>query len=164
VTGATRKKRGPGGAPGRARPPGDGEEGQLTILLVGLIVLVLMVLALGWDASNWLIGRRALNDTADGAAIAAASEIDVTRYYATAGESVTLDRGAVRDTAVDFVTTSGIEGVKATADVDVGPDGRPRVTVEATAPANSFFVHLLGFVPPRMEARATASAERSAAG
>jgi uncharacterized membrane protein len=166
MTGATRRSEGPEDArpAAHAHRRLEDEDGQLTILLVGLIVLVLMVLALGWDASNWLIGRRALNDTADGAAIAAASEIDVGRYYATAGESVAFDRGAVRDTAVDFVTTSGIEGVKATADVDVGPDGRPRVTVAATAPANSFFVHLLGFVPPRMEARATASAERSAAG
>ena len=139
----------------------DGEDGQLTILLVGLIVLVLMVLALGWDGSNWLIGRRALNDAADGAAVAAASDVDLDRYYATAGEQVELSASAVRETALELVAGSGIEGVSATADVDTGPDGRPQVIVRATAPAASFFVHLLGFVPPQMEAEATASPERS---
>jgi uncharacterized membrane protein len=128
---------------------------------VGLILLVLMVLALGWDASNWLIGRRALNDTVDGAAIAAASDIDLDRYYASGGRDVALSAPAVRETVAGFVADSGIEGIRADAKVDVGPDGRPRVTVTGRAPAGSFFLHLLQVVAPEMDAEASATAERS---
>jgi hypothetical protein len=50
MTGATRRSEGPVDARpvAHARRRLDDEDGQLTILLVGLIVLVLMVLALGW--------------------------------------------------------------------------------------------------------------------
>jgi uncharacterized membrane protein len=61
---------------------GQAEGGQMMVLLIGLVGLILMVLGLGWDASNWFLGHRALNNLADGAAIAAASDIDLRAFYA----------------------------------------------------------------------------------
>jgi uncharacterized membrane protein len=153
----------PGAATARARRVGA-DEGQLTILLVGLLVLVLTVLALGWDVGNWLIGRRALNDAADGAAIAAASELDRARYYASGGVDVRGAGTAARATVAEYAELSGIDGLAASAAVDVDPDGRARVTVRATAPAATTFLHLLGLVAPAMDAEAAASVERAAPG
>jgi len=146
------------------RPAVQGDEGQLTILLIGLLLLVLMVLALGWDVGNWLIGRRALNDAADGAAVAAASDLDRARFYGTAGSDVRLADTLARATVADFVRLSEIDGMRATAAVDLDPDGRARVTVRATAPAATTFLHLVGLVAPAMDAQAAASVERAAPG
>ena len=59
----------------RVGDAGRQERGQALVLLVGLVVLVLMVLAL-WDTSNWFLGHRALGNLADGAAVAAANDVD----------------------------------------------------------------------------------------
>jgi hypothetical protein len=64
------------------------ESGQALVLLIGLVVLVLMVLALGWDTSNWFLGHRALGNLADGAAVAAANDVDTRAWYMSGGRSV----------------------------------------------------------------------------
>jgi uncharacterized membrane protein len=142
----------------------DAEAGQLTILLIGLVLVVLMVLALGWDVGNWLIGRRALNDAADGAAVAAASELDRGRFYGSGGGDVRLAGAAAQETVDSFAALSGIRGMSAGARVDVDAAGRARVTVRASAPATTTFLHLLGLVAPDMDAEAAASVERAAPG
>jgi uncharacterized membrane protein len=147
---------------GGAAPSGD--EGQLTILLLGLLLLVLMVLTLGWDVGNWLIGRRALNDAADGAAVAAASDLDRQRFYATGGADVLLAGATARATVTEIARLSGIDGMRASAEVDLDPDRRARVTVRATAPAATAFLHLVGLVAPEMDAEAAASVERASPG
>ena len=144
--------------------PEDAESGQLTILLIGLVLVVLMVLALGWDVGNWLIGRRALNDAADGAAVAAASELDRGRFYGSGGVDVRLAGDAAQHTVDNFAALSGIHGMAATARVDVDATGRARVTVLASAPATTTFLHLLGLVAPQMDTQAAASVERAAPG
>ena len=154
---------GPQARPAR-QPAGAGDDGQLTILLIGLLVLVMMVLALGWDVGNWLIGRRALNDAADGAAIAAASDLDRERFYSTGGGDVRLASAVATRTVADYAERSGIDGMAGSAEVDVDPDGRARVTVRATAPAVTTFLHFLGLVAPQMDAEAAASVERAAPG
>jgi uncharacterized membrane protein len=141
-----------------------GDDGQLMILLVGLLLLVLMVLTLGWDVGNWLIGRRALNDAADGAAIAAASDLDRARFYGSGGVDVRLAGPAARATVAEYVRAAGIRGLAASAEVDADPGGRARVTVRATAPAATTFLHLVGLVAPEMEAEAAASVERAEPG
>jgi hypothetical protein len=141
-------------------PARAGEDGQLLILLAGLVVMVLMVLALGWDTSNWLIGRRALNDAADGAAVAAASDLDVGGYYASGGRRLALAEATARTTVAEYAAGSGVERLVATATVTSDGGGRPLVTVHASAPAASVFLQYVGVVPPRMEAAATATVRR----
>jgi Putative Flp pilus-assembly TadE/G-like len=147
----------------------------MVVFLVGLVVLILMVMGLGWDASNWFLGHRALNNLADGAAIAAASEVDVESFYASDGRRIELDEGqavaTVRRYLNDVAADSGIEGVSVAA-VRVerppggqiarsasGPPGGPRVTVELRAVAPVAFLRLLHLAPPVIEGRATATAE-----
>ncbi len=141
----------------------------MVVFLIGLVVLVLMVLGLGWDASNWFLGHRALNNLADGAAIAAASEIDLRAFYASDGRRIELAEGqaaaTVRRYLDDVAGDSGVEGVSVAA-VRVGrPSGRlgsrggPRVTVELRAVAPVAFLRLLHLVAPVIGGRATATAE-----
>ena len=79
------------------RPAGE-EGGQALVLLIGLVVLVLMVLALGWDTSNWFLGHRALANLADGAAVAAANDVDTRTWYLSGGRSVRVAQERARAT------------------------------------------------------------------
>jgi hypothetical protein len=143
----------------------------MTVFLLGLVVLILMVLGLGWDASNWFLGHRALNNLADGAAIAAANEVDLRVLYASGGHRVELAEGqataTVRRYLGDAAGDSGIEGVSVAAvwveqrpagpALQGGPDG-PRVTVELRAAAPVALLRYLHLVAPVIVGRATATA------
>jgi Putative Flp pilus-assembly TadE/G-like len=134
----------------------------MLIFLVGLVVLVLMVLALGWDGSNWFLGHRALGNLADGAAVAGAGELDAGRFYATEGREVAVLAQRAEATVREFVASSagdsGMERVEVTSVVvGRGPDG-PRVAVELSAATPVGLLGLLGVVPPRMVGGATATA------
>ena len=82
------------------------EEGQALVLLVGLVALVLLVLALGWDTSNWFLGHRALANLADGAAVAAAGEVDVGAWYASGGRDVRVVEERARATVGAYLAGS----------------------------------------------------------
>jgi hypothetical protein len=139
------------------------EDGQVLVLLVGLVALILMVLALGWDASNWFLGHRALDNLADGAAIAAASDVDVQAFYASGGREVVLsdERAAatVRRYLLDVGRDSGLERVvPGPVQVERLANGA-RVTVELRAVTPAAFLRYLHVVAPEMVGRATATAE-----
>jgi uncharacterized membrane protein len=147
----------------RSRRPGPrAEGGQALVLLVGLVVLVLMVLALGWDTSNWFLGHRALANLADGAAVAAAGEVDVAAWYASGGREVRVVEERARATVGAYLDgsagDSGVAGVRlASLSVAAGRGG-PEVTVVVAAPARAGLLRLLGVAPPLMEGRAAATA------
>jgi hypothetical protein len=133
----------------------EGEGGQALVLLVGLVVLVLMVLGLGWDTSNWFLGHRALANLADGAAVAAANDVDTGTWYRSGGRSVRVAQERARATVVAYLAgsagDSGVAGVRLrSVEVAPGPGG-PEVTVEVAAPARAGLLRLLGLVPPEME-------------
>jgi Putative Flp pilus-assembly TadE/G-like len=139
-----------------------GEAGQVLVLLVGLVVLVLLVLALGWDTSNWFLGHRALANLADGAAVAAASDVDTRAWYESGGRDVRLAEGRARATAsgylADAAGDSGLAGVRLASVAVAGGAGGPRVTVALSAPPPVAFLRWLRLVPPAMEGEATATA------
>jgi hypothetical protein len=139
-----------------------GEDGQMLVFLVGLVVLVLMVLALGWDTSNWFLGHRALDDLADGAAVAAAGELDTRAYYASEGREVAVLGRRAEATVREFVAgASGDSGIGrvGVASVRVGRgSGGPLVRVELVAATPVGLLRLLGIVPPQMVGGATATA------
>jgi uncharacterized membrane protein len=138
------------------------EDGQILVLLVGLVGLILMVLALGVDAGNWFLGHRALNNLCDGAAVAAANDINVEAYYRSEGRTITvLTAGAtatvtayMRDAAGD----SGVRGVRLTSVTTGSTPAGPAVTVQLSAPAQALLLRWLHLVPPSMQASATATA------
>ncbi|MFL6253178.1 MAG: pilus assembly protein TadG-related protein [Actinomycetes bacterium] len=132
------------------------------MLLIGLVVLVLMVLALGWDTSNWFLGHRALANLADGAAVAAANDVDTRAWYLSGGRSVRVAEERARATVVAYLAgsagDSGIAGARL-GSVEVVPgEGGPEVTVRVTAPARAGLLRLLHLIPPEMEGRAAATA------
>jgi Putative Flp pilus-assembly TadE/G-like len=147
---------------GHARSGLGGEDGQALVLLVGLVVLVLMVLALGWDTSNWFLGHRALVNLADGAAVAAASDVDTGAWYASGGREVRLAEGRARATVGGYLAEaagdSGVAGVRVASVVVAGGAGGPRVTVALAAPPAVAFLRWLRLVPPAMRGEATATA------
>jgi putative Flp pilus-assembly TadE/G-like protein len=138
------------------------EGGQALVFLIGLLVLVLMVLALGWDTSNWFLGHRALADLADGAAVAAANDVDTRIWYASGGRNVRVAQQRARATVAAYLAgsadDSGVAGVDLRS-VKVAPgDGGPEVTVRLSAPARAGLLRLLRLVPPDMEGQAAATA------
>jgi hypothetical protein len=161
--GAGRRDEGdPGGSNRGGGDPGGGERGQALVLLVGLVVLVLMVLALGWDTSNWFLGHRALANLADGAAVAAANDVDIGTWFRSGGRSVRVAQERARATVVAYLAgsagDSGVAGARLrSVEVAPGPGG-PEVTVQVVAPARVGLLRLLRLVPPEMEGRAAATA------
>ena len=133
------------------------------MLLIGLIGLILMVLGLGWDASNWFLGHRALDNLADGAAIAAASDVDVRAFYASGGQEITvssdLAHATVQRYLVEVAGDSGLEGVRAESIRVERLAAGPRVTVELRASTPAAFLGILHVVAPEMAGTATATAE-----
>jgi Putative Flp pilus-assembly TadE/G-like len=142
------------------RPRGEG--GQALVLLIGLVVLVLMVLALGWDTSNWFLGHRALANLADGAAVAAANDVDTRTWYLSGGRSVRVAQERARATVVGYLAgsaaDSGVSGARLRSVLVASGEGGPEVTVHLTAPARVGLLRLLRLVPPEMEGRAAATA------
>jgi Putative Flp pilus-assembly TadE/G-like len=141
---------------------GAGESGQALVLLIGLVVLVLMVLALGWDTSNWFLGHRALGNLADGAAVAAANDVDTRTWYLSGGENVRVAQERARATVVAYLAgssgDSGVAGVRLRSVQVVPGAGGPEVTVQVAAPARMGLLRLLRLIPPEMEGRAAATA------
>ena len=140
-----------------------GEEGQVLVLLIGLVGLIVMVLGLGWDASNWFLGHRALDNLADGAAIAAASDVDLHAFYASSGSQITISEqqamATVRRYLEDVAGDSGLRRVTpGSVRVEHLASG-PRVTVELRAATPAAFLRYLHVVAPEMVGSATATAE-----
>lgn len=122
-----------------------------------------MVLGLGWDASNWFLGHRALDNLADGAAIAAASDVDLQAFYASDGREIRISDeqalATVRRYLTDVAGDSGLERV-AVGSVRVGHSANgPSVTVELRAATPAAFLRYLHVVAPEMAGSATATAE-----
>jgi uncharacterized membrane protein len=142
---------------------GTGEEGQILVLLIGLIGLILMVLGLGWDASNWFLGHRALDNLADGAAIAAASDVDVRAFYASGGREIAVSNelalATVERYLLEVAGDSGLERVRAESIRVERLAAGPRVTVELRATTPAAFLRILHVVAPEMIGTATATAE-----
>jgi hypothetical protein len=166
VVGAGTGRAGAGGDVARgvvaAGDAAGGEGGQALVLLIGLVVLVLMVLALGWDTSNWFLGHRALANLADGAAVAAANDVDTGVWYASGGRSVRVAQQRARSTVTAYLDgsadDSGVAGVTLRSVQVVPGQGGPEVTVRVAAPARGGLLRLLRLVPPEMEGRAAATA------
>jgi hypothetical protein len=152
--------------PSRPVAGAAGEDGQALVLLIGLVVLVLMVLALGWDTSNWFLGHRALGNLADGAAVAAGggapNDVDTRAWYMSGGRSVRVAQERARATVTAYLagsaSDSGVSGVRLRSVQVLPGEGGPEVTVEVAAPARVGLLRLLRLVPPEMEGRAAATA------
>jgi len=93
----------PEGRVGR-RPSGD--EGQITVLVLGYTAIAALLVLVGVDATAAFLARRALTAAADDAAVAAAGAVDTSAVYAQGlrcGQPLPVDAGRAAQLAVASV-------------------------------------------------------------
>jgi Putative Flp pilus-assembly TadE/G-like len=126
------------------------ERGQTTILVVGLVLLVFAVTGLAVDGTRAFLFRRTLQSVVDSSAVAAASEISASKYYASGGQDLQLDPARATETARRWLTRRGsnlVIGVRANAD---------EVHILARGVVHPSFLALIGIrsIPVAVEAAA----------
>jgi len=129
----SRATRDPGSWPRSGRRP-CGDDGSVLPLVIGVVVVVLMLVTVVTDVSVLWLGRRSLQATVDGAALAGAQAVDLPSVYAGGARGdLTLDpraaRLAVRSYASAVPSSRQLTSFRITAIV-VAPTA---VTVRATA-------------------------------
>jgi len=76
-----------------------GDDGQLTVLIIGFVMIGAILVVAGIDASKVFLARRALSSVADSAALAAAQSVDRGALYrgdGGCGELLPLDPDGAR--------------------------------------------------------------------
>ena len=94
------------------------ERGQASALLVGVLLLGLLFVGFAVDGARLFTARRDLQNVADSAALAGASEIDESVYRASGGAEVRLDPRGAR-LAVDEIVRASSLPADTTVDVQV---------------------------------------------
>jgi uncharacterized membrane protein len=113
------------------------ERGQTTVLVLGMALLALAVAGLAVDGTRAWLYRRSLQNAADAAALAGASELDRDLYYSSGGAAVALDADA------DDVATRWLARKPLTARAAVGAT-RDSVVVELRGEVATTFLSLVG--------------------
>src|SRR4051794_10476906 len=67
------------------RPASSGDEGQLTLLIIGFVAIAAVLVGVGVDASKVFLAQRALSAAADAAALSAAQAVDKQAIYTGTG-------------------------------------------------------------------------------
>ena len=126
------------------------ERGYATILALGLSMVAFAVTGLAVDGTRAFLLRRTLQNIADSAALAGASEIDAASFYKSGGD-IELDEETVVSTSLDYARE---RPVSLETDVRV-VSGRVTVTVASRSP--TLFLRLLGIGSLTVAARADAA-------
>jgi uncharacterized membrane protein len=90
-------------------PAVRGESGQTTVLVVGLALVCFGVVGVAVDGTRAFLFRRSLQNIADSAALAGASEVSRTLYYGSGGKRITVDARKARAAAASLLTRRGID-------------------------------------------------------
>jgi hypothetical protein len=130
------------------------EKGQVMLLTLGLTIVCFAIAGLAVDGTRVFLLRRSLQNVADAAALAGASEIDANGYYGSGGRSVRLDPERAKHQAEVALVARGLP---VTAAVSVESGG---VEVAVSQPLATTFLALVGIrqIPVRAEARAAPAA------
>ena len=98
--------------------PARSDEGTITLLVIGFTFLALLVMLLVLNVSVVFLARRDLVSAADGAALAAAQQVDLDAFYTRgASEALPLDEAAATEIA-DRFEDSGMEIANVTVNGD----------------------------------------------
>lgn len=127
------------------------EEGQVTVLVLGLALVGFAVAGLAVDGTRAFLMRRTLQNIADSSALAGASELDTAAYYSTGGRKIVLDVAAARRVASNWLSRRGLP---ARAEIASDPDA-VRVVLRANVPTT--FLGLVGIDEIPVAVAATAS-------
>jgi uncharacterized membrane protein len=105
----------------------ESQSGQVSVFVIGAALVCFAIAGIAVDGTRAFLYRRTLQNAADAAALAGASEINKSTYYSGRDEIVLDDAGA-RDAAVQWLARRGLPvdaDVSATpAVVRVGLRGR----------------------------------------
>ena len=85
------------------------ERGSMAVLTIGLTLVVFAVAGLAIDGTQAFIARRSLQSAADGAAVAAAAQLDTSIYYRSGGSIVRLNTRRAESAAVRLLARRGID-------------------------------------------------------
>ncbi len=78
------------------------EAGSTTVLVLGLAIITFAIAGVAVDGTRAFLFRRSLQNVTDAVATASASELDVTRYYASGGNDIRLDRDSAPEVGSAF--------------------------------------------------------------
>jgi uncharacterized membrane protein len=132
------------------RSPRLGEQGQTTVLVVGLAIVVFAVCGLAVDGTRAFLFRRTLQNIADSSVIAAAGEISRARYYESGGRDLELDPVEANRTARKWLAQ---RGVPLAVNVQANERG---VTVTARAALEPTLLGIIGIDRIPVEVQAVA--------
>jgi Flp pilus assembly protein TadG len=127
------------------------ERGQTTVLVLGMALLAFAVAGLAVDGTRAWLYRRTLQNAADAAALAGASELDRDTYYGSGGEEIVLDEAASRRTALGWLTER-LTGARVSVTAASG-----RVVVEMRGRVGTTFLSLAGIRDIEVAVRADAA-------
>lgn len=89
-------------------PAAAGDDGQVSLLLVGFFLVGVLLVTVVVDASAAFLRRQELSALADGAAVAAADGVRTEQLYLQGvPDAMPLDPAAARAVAVDYLTSVG---------------------------------------------------------
>jgi uncharacterized membrane protein len=131
------------------------EQGQVVVLVLGLALVAIAVSGLAVDGTRAFLARRALQQTADAASLAAASEIDAGTYYDSGGARVRLDPARARAMARRWAERSHLD----TEAVVVADGGGVRVVLRARVPTTFLSLAGISELPVAVEAAAAPVAD-----
>lgn len=132
------------------------DEGTVLLLTVGLSVVLLLLVAVVVDVTKVILAKRAVASAADGAAIAAAQQVDVAAVRASLSGTLPLDPAAVAEAVAAYAADADDEqpGLRLAGRVD--PADRGLAVVEARRSVTLPFVGWLGVAQVQVAAVARA--------
>ncbi|HZX04234.1 pilus assembly protein TadG-related protein [Kribbella sp.] len=132
-----------------------GEDGQMTLLIVGFAVVILLMVVVVTDISKAFLVRRDLDATADGAVLAAANGLAAVYAQPGAGGNAAIDPDQARRLTADYLDEVAAGNRFDNLDWSVDVEGTT-VTVRLTSTTQ------LPFRPPGFPTSAGVSSESAA--
>jgi hypothetical protein len=132
-----------------------GEDGQMTVLIIGFTVIILLMIVVVTDISKVFLVRRDLDSTADGAVLAAANGLAAVYAQPGAGGNAAIDPDQAARLTADYLNEVAASNRFDGLDWSVDVEGTT-VTVRLTSTAD------LPFQPPGFPGTAGVSSESAA--
>jgi hypothetical protein len=132
-----------------------GEDGQMTVLIIGFTVIILLMVVVVTDISKVFLVRRDLDATADGAVLAAANGLAAVYAQPSAGGNAAIDPDQAARLTADYLNEVAASNRFDGLDWSVDVEGTT-VTVRLTSTA------ALPFQPPGFPGSADVASESAA--
>lgn len=118
--------------------PNRKDDGQATVFVIGMALVALGVVAFSIEGTRAFLMRRTLQNAADAAAIAGASQLDRDAYYSSGGGNTTLSPAQAEAAAAESLDLRGLD---ARAVVNASPE---QVSVVLRTDLPTPFLRLVG--------------------